>query len=156
MNPGFNNNRIDSLPNTNTLNTPYNGAARVLDSGALGIDNHFVSINAGEQPVMSMSIIVPRAVNAIDDIIITDSSGDRIAANTSLTNNRVMVNFAQPLNPGEDVRVMMSGVQLTSPIARVGGILEYFVDVMPQGFTQPIPLGYTRVILHDRTDSNDN
>lgn len=152
--PSMDQNMNPMNPSTSIMN-PMN-APRVLDSGSLGRYNHQLKIATGDRTITSMMIRIPREVQDIRDIDVSNSGND-IVADTQMgkmgDDRTVMINFNQPVPPGTEVEVNLDGVQYSTPFNLSGGSLEYAISINEPGTTQSIPLGFTRVRV---TESSNN
>lgn len=118
---------------------------QVLDSGSLGLYTHFIDLAIGNNPLSELRITLPADVQSVNNIEIRDGSGQRLDVQTSRNDRDLTISFNPGQVSGTNLQILMEDVNLTTPVLNTGGIVQYQVDAMSQGYTQAIPLGFARV-----------
>lgn len=103
--------------------------------------NHKFEVHVLKKPISELSIYLPEKVNPSKDIEVTDGTGQKIDAQTSVDSGKATIAFAQPVSPDTVLKVNLRGI-------RTSGFEQnwlYRVYSKPVGLTAEIPLGTAEV-----------
>ncbi|BAZ47047.1 hypothetical protein NIES4102_40930 (plasmid) [Chondrocystis sp. NIES-4102] len=103
--------------------------------------NHKFEVHVLKKPISELSIYLPEKVSLSKDIEVTDKTGQKIDAQTSIDSGKATIAFAQPVSPDTVIRVNLRGV-------RTSGFDQnwlYRVYSKKVGLTAEIPLGTAEV-----------
>jgi hypothetical protein len=119
----------------------------IMDSGVLG-SNHFIRIAVVGMALEDVMISLPKQMERFDNLEVRDGAGKRLSAKTSITKDRVVITFDQPLPAGSYLEILFTGVEMRG----VGGeTLFYGVTAERVGTTGEIPVGTARVQIPSRS-----
>jgi hypothetical protein len=107
-------------------------------------DRHFISLYTGEQPLSSITIRPSDFMDIGDNIQVTDEAGQTIDAQVSTEDDRVTINFAQPVAARTTLEIAMSDLAFSEPMP-AGGVFHYQVSGEHVGFARAIPYGVARI-----------
>jgi hypothetical protein len=138
-----------SLPATAwaTGKSDYPGANHLFDSAAIPSNariqnaNHKFQVHVQKSPISELSIYLPEEVSLSKDIEVTDGTGQKIDAQTSVDSGKATIAFAQPVSPDTVIRVNLRGIR-TSGVAQN---LLYRVYSKKVGLNAETPLGTAEV-----------
>jgi hypothetical protein len=138
-----------SLPATAwaTGKSDYPGATHLFNSAAITSNariqnaNHRFKVHVQKTPISELSIYLPEEVSLSKDIEVTDGTGRKIDAQTSIDSGKATIAFAQPVSPDTVLKVNLRGVK--TPGFDQNWL--YRVYSKPVGLTAEIPLGTAEV-----------
>ncbi len=130
-----------SLPATawGTGKSDYPGGTHLFDSAAIPSNarfqnaNHRFKVHVQKKPISELSIYLPEKVSLSKDIEVTDETGQKIDAQTSIDSGKATIAFAQPVSTDTVLRVNLRGI-------RTSGFEQnwlYRVYSKPVGLTAP-------------------
>ena len=121
----------------------------VTNSGLTGTNymNHFISLEVDKHNLTGLSITLPEQIRGLNEVQIFNQAGEMIAANTTISDGLVSIDFAQAISPGNALALKFKGV-----VGRYlpGQNLSYRISAQKEGLSQPIPLRTATVRIPDR------
>ncbi|HEY9771614.1 MAG TPA: DUF2808 domain-containing protein [Coleofasciculaceae cyanobacterium] len=138
-----------SLPATAWANgkSDYPEGTHLFDSAAIPSNariqnaNHKFKVHVQKTPISELSIYLPEKVNLSKDIEVTDGTGQKIDAQTSVDSGKAAIAFAQPVSSDTVLKVNLRGI-------RTSGFEQnwlYRVYSKPVELTAETPLGTAEV-----------
>jgi hypothetical protein len=119
----------------------FNSAAVPTNARVQGATHKF-KVHVQDNPISELSIELPEDVSLSKDIEVTDRSGQKIDAQTSVNSGKATIAFAQPVSPNTVLTVNLRGVR-TSSLDEQNFL--YRVSGKPVNLTAEIPLGTAEV-----------
>lgn len=95
----------------------------------------------GSSPLSQLIIDVPKGLMVSNNITITDNLERKITANFSITNNKVIVNFSQPVAPELKLELDLNNVRRRG----ISNAWTYQVSAKFVGADVAIPIGIARI-----------
>ncbi len=106
---------------------------------------HYFEVHVDGKSLAQLSVVLPQGINVRNGIVVTDQSGQKLDATSSVNNRKVIVDFAQPVSAGTNLLVSIEDVK--SPFPRRRRILLYPIYVRSLGMAEQVPLGLARIHL---------
>lgn len=104
--------------------------------------HHFqVHVHGGD--LSQLSVDVPEGIRLGDRIVVTDESGNKVNAKTSIDDKRITIIFEQPVPNGTTLSVSMKGV--SSRFLSRGRIWLYPIYGRSVGMTEDVRIGLARI-----------
>jgi hypothetical protein len=125
----------------------YPESTHLFDSAAIPSNarfqnaNHRFKVHVQKKPISELSIYLPEKVSLSKDIEVTDETGQKIDAQTSVDSGKATIAFAQPVSPDTVLKVNLRSVK--TPGFEQNWL--YRVYSKPVGLTAEIPLGTAEV-----------
>lgn len=105
-----------------------------------------IELSPGTLPIQDLEITLPPQMDDLVNLIITDDTVKKIAANFQKQNNLVVISFAEPIEPGKSLKLNFTDINLV-PI--MGEVLLYKLSVKQENLLQRIPVGTARIDIPD-------
>ena len=109
-------------------------------------DEFLIEISSGTLPFKDLAIILPRQMNSLENVIITDNSGQDIKAEIQNNKNQVLISFSEAVKPGNGLRIRITDINTQSIM---GETLLYQLSVQQEGLLQRVPIGTARIDVPD-------
>lgn len=110
-------------------------------------NTHFIRVAVVGMSLEDLMISIPSQMERFNGVRIRDKFGKDIAAQIDVGKEIVSINFNEPVNPGESVEVLFTGVKTRVPLEK---ILLYGVMAKRVGLDGEIPVGTARIDLPDK------
>ena len=104
---------------------------------------HHFQVHVHGSELSQLSVDVPEGIRLSDRIVVTDESGNKVDAKTSIDNKRVTITFAQPIPSGTTLSVSMKGV--SSRFLSRGRLWLYPIYGRSVGMTEDVRIGLARI-----------
>ena len=109
-------------------------------------DEFLIEISSGTLPFKDLAIILPRQMNSLENVNITDNSGQTIKAEIQKNKDQVLITFSEPVEPGNALKVRFTDMDTQSIM---GHTLIYKLSIQKEGLLQRIPIGSARIDVPD-------
>jgi len=125
-------------------NAPFVTAAGVIRG-----DRHYIEVAVAAFDLNGL-IIECTNLAGVRSVDVTNQFGESIQASSSVSGSpeggsALTINFNEPINPGNQIRIVMNGVEQQ----RDGGGQFYRVSAETGGIPYPFPVGTARLIERD-------
>ena len=111
------------------------------------IDDDFViKLSSSSLAIKDLEITLPQQMNYLEDISITDKSGEELKAEIQQNDDTLLITFSESIKPGNSLNVEFSDVDTES---NMGETLLYKLSVQKEGLLQRIPIGTARFDVPD-------
>jgi hypothetical protein len=108
-------------------------------------DRHYISLYTGEQPLSSLTIRPSELMDVGENIEVTDQSGATVDAQVSREDDRLKINFDQPVASGTTLEIAIRDLGY---VPMTQGVFHYQVSGNHVGFVGEIPYGLARVEVY--------
>ena len=126
----------------------------VTDAGIDGAtpDRHYIEVAVATFPISGL-IIECTNLAGVGQTMVTDEAGGEIEATSEVSEGSeggtsVTVNFSQPIEPGNTLRVVLDGVEVN----RRGGQMLYRVSAVNSDLPYSFPVGAAMLLEPDLTN----
>ncbi|PSF31262.1 hypothetical protein C7H19_23040 [Aphanothece hegewaldii CCALA 016] len=100
-----------------------------------------ISVPQNSKAISQLKLRIPYGLSAKNDITVTDESGRELTANTSVSEDTIIINFPQPVESGTELKIDMNRVV----ISRHSPIWLYRVTAQLVGLQPELNLGVARI-----------
>ena len=104
---------------------------------------HHFQVHVQGRNLSQLFVDVPEGIRLGDRIVVTDESGKKVDAKTSIDDKRVTIAFAQPVPSGTTLSVSMKGIS-TGFLSR-GHVWLYSIYGRSVGMTEDVRIGLARI-----------
>lgn len=101
-------------------------------------------IPQGSSPVSQLIIDVPTGLRVRKNITVTDNSGREINTNVSINDNKLIIDFNQPVSPELQVKIDLNDVRITG----VTNAWLYRISAKFVGNNLHIPIGIAQIRVY--------
>ncbi|MEG4121844.1 MULTISPECIES: DUF2808 domain-containing protein [unclassified Microcoleus] len=101
-------------------------------------------IPQGSSPLSQLSIDVPTGLRVRKNITVTDNFGGKINANVSINDNKVIMDFTEPVTPDSQLEIDLNDVRITG----VSNAWLYRISAKTVGNNIHIPIGIAQIRVY--------
>ena len=101
-------------------------------------------IPQGSSPLSQLSIDVPTGLRVRKNITVTDNFGRKINANLSINDNKVIMDFTEPVTPDSQLEIDLNDVRITG----VSNAWLYRISAKTVGNNIHIPIGIAQIRVY--------
>ena len=105
-------------------------------------DEFIIEFSASKLPIKDLAIILPQQMTSLENVNITDNSGQTIKAEIQKNKDQVLITFSEPVEPGNALKVRFTDMDTQSIM---GHTLIYKLSIQKEGLLQRIPIGSARI-----------
>ena len=131
-----------SVPAASTPNMTFSFSAPFISSSGLLGDHHIIDVMVVGMGLEDLDVTIPSQMARFNRVRVLDGTGREIPASIEASRSLVSVKFDQPVEPGQTVRLDISGVNTNQ---EEGQILLYGVTARRVGLRGSIPIGTARI-----------
>ena len=113
------------------------------------IDDRFIlELSPSSQSIQDLEITLPQQLKNInlEDIKVTDKSGEKIQAEIQQNQDRVLISFTESVKPETALRIKFTDIDTQLVM---GQTLLYRLSIQQEGLLQRIPVGTARFDVPD-------
>lgn len=121
----------------------------VTSSGITGANymTHLVNLEVDRGSLTGLNIALPEQIEELDEVQIFNQAGETVAANTTISDGQILIDFEQAISPGNALALKFKGVNGSF---LPGQSLSYLISAQKEGLSQLIPLRTAIVRIPDR------
>lgn len=101
-------------------------------------------IPQGSSPLSQLIIDVPTGLRVRKNITVTDNSGREINANVSINDNKLIIDFTEPVSPDSQLEIDLNDVRITG----VSNAWLYRISAKIVGNNIHIPIGIAQIRVY--------
>lgn len=105
--------------------------------------SHHFKVHIQGRNLSQLFVDVPEGTRLSDRIVVTDESGKKVDAKTSIDDKRVTIAFAQPVPSGKTISVSMKGI--STRFLSQGHVWLYSIYGRSVGMTEDVRIGLARI-----------
>lgn len=129
-------------PSPKSSNMTFSFSAPFISSSGLLGDHHVIDVMVVGMALEDLEVTIPPQMARFNTVRVLDGAGQEIPGTLDYSQSLVSIKFDQPVEPGQTVRLDISGVDLNR---EEGEILLYGVTARRVGLRGSIPVGTARI-----------